>query len=139
MSLIHHLLVIFRYSTFVNQTTTGTRGDLDFSSNSCHVLSVMFLFMIFTALFGGMEITFVGLLVTYSYSYLDWEKTTALYMIALYQITKAIFSLLLSFPSKYIQDRVIIAFDMILLVGATVCESFWYIIIRNVDFCSFLW
>ena len=109
-----------RYSALSTATTTGTKGDLDFSDSTCHVLSVMFTFMMFTAVFGGLELSFIGLLLTFNFNFLGWTKTTSLIMISVHQLCRAVFSLAFCFLSKYIQERTILAFDMIVLVGTTI-------------------
>ena len=109
-----------RYSTISTATLTGTRGDLDFSTSTCHVLSVMFSFMVFTAVFGGLEVSFIGLLLTFNYEFLGWTKTTSLIMISIHHLCRASFGIIFSFLSKYVKERTILAMDMIILIATTV-------------------
>ena len=97
---------------------TRTQEDAEPHTENCHHLletysmsyykmAIFLIFMIFTALFGGAEITFTGLLISYSYDFLGWGKKEAIIMSALYQMVKFIFAvvaILLSykFPSSLI-------------------------------------
>ena len=107
-----------KYSVISNATTLA-QGELDFSSSTCHVLSIMFSFMLFTGVFGGLEVSFIGLLLTFNFDFLGWTKTTSLIMISVHQLCRAVFSLILSFLSKYAKERSILAFDILILTVTT--------------------
>ncbi len=86
---------------------------------SWHWNSVCLCFMIFTAMFGGIEITFTGLMITYSYHFLAYRKQEAIIMSALYQFTKLVFSLLSMLLSTKIPEGVILCFNVIVVTGTS--------------------
>ncbi len=102
-----------RYSMF---PSPEGKGELDLGVSTCHVLSVIFCFMAFTAAYGGLEVTFVGLLMTYNYNYLNMTKTTSLVMISVHACCRAVFSLFISFLVRYVRERTIMLVDMMALV-----------------------
>ena len=99
---------------------------LERDSMSYYKMSIFLIFMIFTALFGGAEITFTGLLISYSYDFLGWGKKEAIIMSALYQIVKFIFAMVAIILSYRFPPRLIL-FGNVFIV--TVTSGF---LLRNV-------
>lgn len=82
---------------------------------SYYKVSIYTFFMIFTAAFGGAEITFTGLMISYSYDFLGWGKKEGIIMSALYQMTKFVFALVGIFLSYKLPATVMLFFNSLVV------------------------
>ena len=80
------------------------------------IIKVSLLFFVFNVFYGGLEVGYAGLVMSFAVRYLGWDKGTGAYVTALVQGSNAIITAAAIVFSKYIRPHVILAYDVTIVL-----------------------